>query len=610
MHRYIVLLGVLAGSSGAVAAAEAPPQTIAELEIRLAAVLEQQNTPGLIGALVLGDDVLWTGGIGVADRATRRPVGPDTLFRVGSISKTVTALAVLILQERGVLSLDMILRDFIPEVGIENPWSTTDPVRLVHAFEHTAGFDDIHPRDYVASDPTISVLGGITYNTTSRGARWRPGTRMSYSNIGPAIGGYVVEKAAGETFEVFADREVFQALGMTSATFHYDERVAASYQADGKTREPYVHILQRPSGSLAASAADMARLLGMFIQRGAVGEGRLISESSLERMERAETTLAATRLALGYGLGNGSFDGDGFVYQGHNGAIDGFFSQYAYLPQHDRGYFFSINASNGATAGAVDQLLRGFLTRDLEAQEPEPSVTEDLNHVEGYYEPASVRQEILRPRALVLGSLRVYAEDGALVMAPLLGEPFRWIPVGQGLYREEDGAVASLAEVTSAEGDQFLQGQIGTLKRVPALIPWFRWAMFFLGVSLNLSALVFALVWVPRKWFGRLAPVELISVRAWPAVTAACFALSWVLQDVDDSKLAVFSIYSGGLWFVSLVWAAVGLFSVWYVWQHRTQWLVVGRGVWLHAQLVTSVNVIGIAMAWYYGLLGVRLWAY
>ena len=71
MHRYVVLLGVLACSSGVVAAAEAPPQTIAELENRLAAVLDQQNTLGLSGTLGIGNDLLWIEAIGLSDRATR-----------------------------------------------------------------------------------------------------------------------------------------------------------------------------------------------------------------------------------------------------------------------------------------------------------------------------------------------------------------------------------------------------------------------------------------------------------------------------------------------------------------------------------------------------------
>ena len=102
--------------------------------------------------------MVWSGSLGLADRASNRPVTNTTPFRLGFISKTITSLAVLVLQERQVLSLDAILKDIIPEVGIENRWTETDPIRLVHVLEHTAGFDDIHLREFAANEPEITLL--------------------------------------------------------------------------------------------------------------------------------------------------------------------------------------------------------------------------------------------------------------------------------------------------------------------------------------------------------------------------------------------------------------------------------------------------------------------
>ena len=157
---------------------EPTPETLEEVEARILSILEVNNTPGFIGAIVIGDDMVWTGTLGIADRDTQRSVVDSTPFRVGSISKTITSLAALVLHERNVLSLDTILHSVIPEVGIENRWRATDPIRLVHVLEHTAGFDDIHLREYAASDPDIQLLDGIQFNTTSRVARWRPGRHM------------------------------------------------------------------------------------------------------------------------------------------------------------------------------------------------------------------------------------------------------------------------------------------------------------------------------------------------------------------------------------------------------------------------------------------------
>ena len=284
MKNVLAIAVLILGGAACLAAEDdpPPPKTIEELNATLEEVLADTNTPGLIGTMVIGDEVIWIGAFGVADREADRAVTPATRFRVGSITKSFTSLAALILVERGELDLEQPLAEFIPEAGLQNRWRATDPIRLYHVLEHTAGFDDIHLRDYAYSNPDVTLLEGVQFNTTSRIARWRPGTRMSYSNIGPAIGALAVEKATGERFEDFAQREVLDPLGMASTSYFHHADIAASYQADGTTPEPYMHIADRPSGSMNATAADMAQLLKMFIHRGAIGGRQLIQPTSLD----------------------------------------------------------------------------------------------------------------------------------------------------------------------------------------------------------------------------------------------------------------------------------------------------------------------------------------
>lgn len=163
----------------------APIETVDQLESKILEILKENNTPGMIGAIVSGDDVIWQGALGIADRSDNQPVTVDTLFRMGSISKSFVALSVLRMRERGEVSLDLVINDFVPEAGAENDWASTDPIRLYHVMEHTAGFDDIHFRDFAVSDPSFTTLSGLQFNHGSKVSRWRPGTRMSYANIGP-----------------------------------------------------------------------------------------------------------------------------------------------------------------------------------------------------------------------------------------------------------------------------------------------------------------------------------------------------------------------------------------------------------------------------------------
>ena len=596
-------------------AREPPAQTIEVLEQRILTILESNNTPGFIGTIVVGDDTIWTGNLGMADRAANRPVTDATPFRLGSISKTITSLAALVLQERGALRLDAILQDIVPEVEIENRWADTNPIRLAHVLEHTAGFDDIHLRDYAASDPNSSLLDGIRYNTTSRIARWRPGTLMSYSNIGPAIGGYAIEKATGEQYEDFVDREVLGVIGMQSATFRHNPRVATSYRADGMTPEPYMHILNRPSGSLSAPARDMAALLAMFIARGDTGDRRLITESSLARMERSETTLTSDHQLTGaYGLGNFSTELDGFVYHGHNGGIDGFISSYGYLPEHSRGYFFSINAANNATYQAIDALIRGYLTQALEPADAHQQVDVDLSHLAGYYEPITVRNERMRFLVQIFETISVRSEDGQLVLTPLFDGPSIWLPVDAERYRYTDLTQANLAAVDSPDSTTpLLSGQPGTLHRIPAYVAWLRWSALIYCLTLLTSSLLYALIWIPRTCLGRPGTAKLVSVHAWPAITTICLMAILYIAIAGSAdavrRLGSLSLYSGGYWLLSCVFAILCVVSVAHAWRHATKRTTTSKPVWWHAQLVTAANVIVLTYLSYYGMIGLRFWA-
>src|SRR4030095_7876472 len=122
--------------------------SIPELQRAIETILQKTRTPGAAIALVSREKVEWMAGIGKADIKANTPVTIETLFRIGSVSKAFAALAALKLQEEGKLKLTDTVKQRAPDVIFSNPWEATDPVRLVHLMEHTAGFDDLHLREY------------------------------------------------------------------------------------------------------------------------------------------------------------------------------------------------------------------------------------------------------------------------------------------------------------------------------------------------------------------------------------------------------------------------------------------------------------------------------
>src|SRR6266446_11006937 len=271
--------------------AELPrPKTLQELQQAMKEVLDKEHVPGAGVALVANGAVLWCGGIGEADIAGKRAVSCDTEFRVGSISKTFVALALLKLQEDGRINLYARLQDVAPEIPMKNRWEATHPVRIVNLLEHTAGFDDMEFSEaYNPNDrydfPLLDVFKRFQKPQVTR---WPPGTRMSYSNPGNAIAGYLIEKVSGQPFDLYIRETFLRPLGMERADFPFTDAnkamLATGYEKNPPRAVGYPFIYLRPAGDLKASPGELAKLVQFLLRRGRVGDTQLVKPESILRM--------------------------------------------------------------------------------------------------------------------------------------------------------------------------------------------------------------------------------------------------------------------------------------------------------------------------------------
>jgi len=596
------------------------PQTLAELEQRVKAIMAKNDTPGVGIALVSRDEILWVAGFGTADMATGKAVDTDTLFRIGSISKSFVSLAVLQLQEQGKLSLDDTLWELAPEIAFTNPWEDSDPVRLVHLLEHTAGFEDIHFREFAYNHPAISLQDALAYNPASRTARWPPGTHMSYSNSGPVVAAYVVEKIAGQPFEEFVRQNLFEPLTMETAGFFLttavEARLAKSYQADGVSEIPYSHIMMRPSGAISATPGDMAHFVQMFLNSGSYNGTVILQPESIARMQTPATTLAAYQgIQAGYGLGNYTTPESGFLFHGHDGEIDGFLTSFAYLPEHGVGYMYVINASNGEAFEEIGRLIRAYLVRDLTPPDA-PTATiplEQLQELVGYYEPVTPRLELGRFIERISGIVHVKSQPDQLVVTSILGKPAILLPVAERQFRGPGDPVATTIFIKDEQaGGWILQAAGGQFRGNYRLIPtwqvWLRWGTAIGSLLLMLSSLLFALVWIPRRLLRKIK-VPHLSVRVLPIFPSLClFAIAALLMSSGDmiQQFGNATVRSVSVWLLSYLFALMsfaGLAQVVRAWRWDVK-----RGVRVHALLVSLANVIVSLYLIRWGIIGLRTW--
>lgn len=499
--------------------------TIDELLAAIDNVLVEHDTPGVAIAIVNEEGPEWIGALGKANIENDIAADADTLFRIGSTSKMFVALSVLQLVEEGRLSLGDKLADLAPEIEFENPWEETHPVRVAHLLEHTTGWDDIHLPEYAHNDPTPATLKeGLDYHPHSRKSRWQPGTRMSYCNAGPPVAAYIVAKITGQDFEDYVEENFFSPLQMTGASYRrsegVQERGATLY--DNGIAEDYWHILMRPSGSINASANDMARLIQMFVGRGSLDGVQYVIPESLERMERAETTVgAAAGLEVGYGLNNYTSAHEGWVYRAHNGGVNGGLTEFAYMPDANLGYAFMINTGSGAAFGDISDLVRNYQTRDLpEPEVPEAAPVKDYA-ITGLYHAINPRQQISYFLDRVLSIEKLWFEDSELKRKALLGgDVSAYLPAGGVRYRSPETGKVVVVQAEDPVAGSVVHVGTRVLKRVSPLIAYGQLAIGALWLAAIGVSFLYFLVWGVRKLRGKVPKGASTRIRVWPLLAS------------------------------------------------------------------------------------------
>jgi CubicO group peptidase (beta-lactamase class C family) len=588
------------------------PKTLAALDSAVKGALAADNVPGAAIVVIEQGKIVFSRSYGVADVATGRPVTADTIFRAGSVSKSFTALGIMHLVEQDRLKLDSPVLTLLPEWRVRNRWADRYPVRLANLLEHTSGLDDIRFRHYLIEGREITLTQAVPLFGPYE-LRWPPGHGTSYSNAGPVIAGRAIEVASGQDFEQFMTTTITGPLGMPTARWGRDasqaNQLAKSYQEDGTTPEPFAETPGRPSGSLSASATDLARLPMLMLGRGEIDGRRVISRESVARMEMAATSVAARAGAsIGWGLGLRPDANGRVMFHGHDGSIDGFVARFAYSSEIGAGYVVMANKASDAAIEAAAH-IRNYLERDLP-----PVVVGSLTVTPeqraawaGQYQSTTPRQELLRA---VIG---VTQWAGAVFEGDvLLFERARWHHQGNGLFQRVDSVAPGLLFTETPSG-VWVHTTDGTKRRVP------RWEML---TKLTISALVVASLFISflqfpfwlRDWAkGRFATRGSALFRFAPSLALACAvavpaSVLAMLASGDINLLGRPTFLGYVVFFLSIAAPAIVLTVGCVLW-HGRQAIHVGNRFkgWI-ALIQWTLAMIVLAWLLVHGWIGIRIW--
>jgi CubicO group peptidase (beta-lactamase class C family) len=598
------------------------PKTVEELQKAMKEVLDREHVPGAGVALIANGEVLWCGGIGKADMAANRDATCDTEFRVGSVSKTFVALALLKLQEEGKINLYARLQDAAPEIPVKNRWEATHPVRIVNLLEHTAGFDDMAFSEvYNLRDPyEFPLLDVFKRFQKPQIARWPPGTRMSYSNPGNAVAGFLIEKVTGQSFDKYIRDTFLRPMGMQKADYPFTDAnkplLATGYESYPPKAVGYPFIYLRPAGDLKASPGELAKLVQFLLRRGKAGDTQLVKPESILKMEAPETTLAARNgLRLGYGLANYSSVEGGVVTHGHDGGIDGFISTYRYMPEQNWGYVVLLNSTiSGRALRDLNRLAIDFLSKDFTKPQQaaiNPSAS-DLDKFAGYYSSRAPRSQRFAFLGDLAGGTRIRVINGKLTRSGLFGQPEPLLCVGKNLFRGEKEPEGTTIFFTNESGEMAVVSNgldgIPYSERSSLAMPFLRIAILSLCLFLMLTSLPFALVWLVRKLFGAMKEVRHLRVRVVPLLATLAFLIVPVcVTQLNGPQIGALNGWTAGIFLGTFLFPLLSIIG--FVLVLRVPKEEIHRGVRIHSLLVSSACCVltGFLLSWH--LLALRLWA-
>lgn len=359
-------------ASGTDSARYAP--AIARLDSFVAREVAAKRIPGLSIALVDDQRVVWARGFGqarpVRDGEAAVPATAATVHRVGSVSKLFTDIAVMQLVERGVLDLDApvsrYLPDFAPRAGSA---AGAEPARMTlrHLMSHRAGLVREPPAGHYF-DSSGTTLAATVRSLNRTALVYPVGARTKYSNAAIAVVGYVLERTQGEPFAPYLERAVLRPMGLTESAFVPRPALAARlaqatmWSYEGKeSPAPTFELGMAPAGSMYTTVGDLARFLGVLFAGGRGPGGQVVRPETLQAMWTPQFAAAGTRTGFGIGFALSELDGRRRV--AHGGAIYGFSTELAALPDEKLGVVVvaTLDGANAVTDRIAERALRLML---------------------------------------------------------------------------------------------------------------------------------------------------------------------------------------------------------------------------------------------------------
>jgi CubicO group peptidase (beta-lactamase class C family) len=294
----------LAALLPAIALAQANAPKLPGVASAIQTALDAQEISGAVTVVVTKDTVLDRAALGFADLAEQKPMQSDTIFWIKSMTKPVTGVAILLLQDEGKLNVDDPVANYLPEFsGLKTPSGQPANLTIAHLLTHTSGLGEGWGESGSAADPA-RTLADLVRQALASPMQFEPSARWKYTQSGINTAGRIVEIVSGLTFDRFLQQRLFDPLGMKDTTFYPTAaqlpRIVTRYTKNKETGTlepvaPRPDILARDRPPLATSGIystgpDFARLCQMLLNGGQFNGRRFLQPETVKRFSTPRTS--------------------------------------------------------------------------------------------------------------------------------------------------------------------------------------------------------------------------------------------------------------------------------------------------------------------------------
>jgi CubicO group peptidase (beta-lactamase class C family) len=529
----LLSLPMLAGAQDEPAAAQPEAKPLPGLEAFVdgaveAIMTEHAALPGITVSVVKDGEIILLKGYGLADVESQTPVDPSrSLFRIGSITKTFTGLAVMQLVDKGLIDLDEDINVYLKDFKV--PEAFGEPITMRNLLAHRAGFEDAAAGHlFLKNADEVLPLG--EYLEIRMPERVRPpGKSSTYTNYGISLAGHIVEVVSGQDFATYLDENIFEPLGMNHTTIReplgaghphnispdLESLIATGYGKgpDGKPLAKEFDFIGQvgPAGAISSTAEDMARYMMSRLEYDRYDGGRLVSPQMTARMrDRPYNDRPLVALDMAYAQGEGWFDG--YRWRWHNGGTSTFFSDMTMYPELKLGVFVSTNSTDGGglASGSIPKLIfeKYYPTkRTFTAPTPPADFLTRGQKYAGEYMPSRRSYTKLEKLSALAGTVKVSVDEEGYLVVAAGPNSTRFAEIEPGVFQTADpdpNGRGRSRHLYFYEDENGVPERISMSASDPIRISYFQSPSFFflaLGLSVFLALTTLLSAW-RRAWRG------------------------------------------------------------------------------------------------------------